>query len=337
MPANTDRALLIGTANGLFRATPANSHFEASLVGLKDCGFIRSPVVVDSSDPSRLYVGATRGGVFMSTDGGSTWRESNKGIIHRDVWCVVQHAGTGTLYAGASPASVYISRDHGESWQECESLGRLPTTKGWTGPQPPHVSRMKWVDVYAGDANLIYGAIEEGWAVRSRDGGESWQQIDTVDHDGHMIAMMRNNPSVVIATTGKGMFRSADGGETWSESNKGLSGRCYTPAHLVLHPKDPAVLLTAVTQVGPGGWAKQDPGTTFCRSGDQGLSWDLLPGGLPHPTPVARSLAVDPSAPETFFAGMLDGSVWMSEDGGESFRSVVEGLPQATSVKVLHR
>jgi len=331
-----DRALLIGTSNGLYRATRKNGGFEASLVGLKDTGFIRSPVVVDSKDPNRMYAGATRGGVFVSEDGGKRWRESNAGIIHRDVWCIVQHAGSGNLYAGASPASVYISKDRGETWQECEALGRLPTTKGWTGPQPPHVSRMKWLDVYIDDPRLIYGAIEEGWAVRSRDGGDSWEQIDSIDHDGHMIAMMRDNPSIVVATTGKGMFRSTDDGKTWAEANRGIEGRCYTPAHLVLHPKEAKVLLTAVTGTGPGGWARQDPDTSFCRSTDQGASWEQLPGGLPHPTPVPRSLAVDPEQPATLFAGMLDGSVWMSEDGGESFRSVLTGLPQATSVKVIH-
>lgn len=334
--AKQDRVLLIGTANGLYRATPHNGSYEASLVGLQDSGFIRSPVVVDSSDPSRLYVGATRGGVFISEDAGKSWRESNRGIIHRDVWCVVQHPGTGALYAGASPASVYVSKDRGESWQECQSLGRLPTTKGWTGPQPPHVSRMKWLDV-SQDGRVIYGAIEEGWAVRSRDGGDTWEQIDTVDHDGHMIAMMRDDPSVVLVATGKGMFRSADAGETWTESNKGIEGRCYTPAHLVLHPRDAGTVMTAVTQVGPGGWARQDPGTAFCRSTDQGQSWETLPGGLPRPTPVPRSLAIDDEAPDTLFAGMLDGSVWISEDAAGSFRPVVQGLPQATSVKVLHR
>lgn len=329
-------ALLVGTANGLYRATRKNGGYEASAVGLKDCGFIRSPVVVDSKDPNRMYVGATRGGVFISDDAGKTWRPSNEGIIHRDVWCIVQHAATGNLYAGASPAGVYISKDRGDTWQECEGLGRLPTTKGWTGPQPPHVSRMKWVDVYPGDPNLIYGAIEEGWAVRSRDGGSSWEQIDTIDHDGHMIAMMRDNPAVIVATTGKGMFRSTDEGQTWAESNKGLGARCYTPAHLVLDPKDPKVLLTAVTGVGPGGWMKQDPETRFCRSTDQGASWEQIAGGLPHPTPVPRSLTVDTENPDTLFAGMLDGSVWMSENGGESFRSVLTGLPQATSVRVIH-
>ena len=116
-------ALLIGTANGLYRATRKNGGYEASAAGLKDCGFIRSPVVVDSKDPNRMYVGATRGGVFVSEDAGKSWRPSNEGIIHRDVWCIVQHAGTGYLYAGASPASVYISKDRGETWQECE-IGR---------------------------------------------------------------------------------------------------------------------------------------------------------------------------------------------------------------------
>ena len=149
---------------------------------------MRARVNLDVSDPDRLYAGTTRGGLLRSQDRGATWTEINNGIVHKDVWSIVQHRGTRTVFAGTCPAAVFWSDDCGDSWHEYEELGQLPTTKGWTGPLPPHVSRMKTLAL-ADDPSYIYGAIEEGWAVRSQDGGETWSQLaDGMDHDGHAIA-----------------------------------------------------------------------------------------------------------------------------------------------------
>jgi photosystem II stability/assembly factor-like uncharacterized protein len=227
----------------------------------------------------------------------------------------------------------------GETWTEFRSLQTLPTTKGWHGPNVPHISRMKSLDVSPAAPETIFGAIEEGWCVVTRDGGASWEQIDTVDHDGHMIRIMSDNPNVIITTTGKGMFRSTDGGHTWAEANEGLEGNVYTPSHLLTDPRDANVLVTAVTGMGPGGFMRgEGPGVSFARSENQGATWDLLPAKIPGKSNlVPRGLASDPEAPDTLFAGMIDGSVWQSDDGGESFRSVIEGLPQVQSILVLHR
>jgi hypothetical protein len=50
-----------------------------------------------------------------------------------------------------------------------------------------------------------------------------------------------------------------------------------------------------------------------------------------------RATAGDPEDPSAFFVGMTDGTVWMSEDGGESFRQILSDLPQATSIRIAHR
>ncbi len=339
MSANGQRILFLGTEDGLYRATPRNGEYDVELVGLKGLGAIRFPVTVDRSDANRMYVGSTRGGVFRSEDGGSSWQARNEGIVHRDVWCMIQHPTTGALYAGASPASVYVSADGAESWQELESLGRLRSTRQWTGPQPPHVSRMKCLAATPADADALYGAIEEGWAVSSHDGGASWEQIDSIDHDGHMIAVMADDPSIVVSTTGKGIFRSCDSGHSWQPTNEGLEGHNYTPAHLVRDAGDSRFLMTAVTMMGPGSFMRPEGvGAAFARSADQGGHWELAPKALPESfVSVPRSLAADPEVPGTYFAGMIDGSVWKSEAHGDSFRPLLQGLPQVTSILVTHR
>jgi photosystem II stability/assembly factor-like uncharacterized protein len=330
----TGSALYIGTANGLYLGEPQGATYEARLLGLEGLGVMRARVTVDAAEPERLYAGTTRGGLLRSEDRGQTWREINQGIVHKDVWSIVQHPTTKTLFAGTSPAAVYWSDDSGESWHEYEELAQLPTTKGWTGPLPPHVSRMKTLAL-ADDPSFIYGAIEEGWAVRSLDGGETWQQLsEGFDHDGHAIALMKANPRTVIATGGKGIYRSEDGGDSWAKVSENLLPYRYTPADIAVHPDNPRVLFTALSTEGPGGWQRGNIGVGYARSEDEGTTWELLPSLAEATRAVPRALVADPSAPDTLYAGMTDGSVWMSQDGGDSFRQILSGLPSVHSLCV---
>jgi photosystem II stability/assembly factor-like uncharacterized protein len=261
----------------------------------------------------------------------------NHGIVYKNIWWISQHPTAKTVWVGTSPADVFRSDDRGESWQECESLHALPTTKQWTGPLPPHVSRMKTLGLDAHDPDAIYGAIEEGWAVRSLDGGRSWDQIsEGMDHDGHWIGVMPDDSSVVIATGGKGVYRSADRGTTWTKCDAGLEGYRYTPAYVVVRPERPRELLTTVTMTGPGGWSRPEGGgLAFARSEDQGSTWDILPEAAPAGfRPVPRGFVGDPDDANTYFAGMTDGSVWMSRDGAEHFEQIVGGLPPVHSLSL---
>lgn len=335
MATRNNRVLYLGTADGLYRAQPEGESYDAEVIAFQGAGSFRAPVVVDCENPEVLYAGTTRVGMFRSPDSGKRWQEINQGITYKNIWSIVQHPRTGTLFVGTSPACAFISGDRGDTWTECDQLETLPTTKGWHGPLPPHVSRLKDISLCAEDPARVYGAIEEGWAIRSLDGGTNWEQIDDgVDHDGHSIKMIAGNPNVVVASTGKGIFRSEDEGNHWSESNDGLAPRCYTPAPLVSHHSRPNVLLTAVTATGPAGWSRPGGGdTAFARSDDQGRTWRVSTQGLPAPcAAVPRGLAVDPDAPDTYVTGMTDGSVWLSDNGGESFRQILGGLPAVMSV-----
>src|SRR5439155_20735659 len=135
----------------------------------------------------------------------------------------------------------------------------------------------------AQDPRLIYGAIEEGWAVRSRDAGQTWDQLaEGMDHDAHTINLMPDNPRAVIATGGKGIYHSTDGGDTWAKREAGLGVHRYTPAHVVVRPDRPSDLLTVVSETGPNGWSRPEgPGVALVRSHDQGLTWERLSGALP--------------------------------------------------------
>src|SRR5437762_569701 len=117
-----ERVIYAGTVDGLYRIEEEDGEFEAQLIGFKGAGVMRAPVTTDLDDPARLYAGTTKAGFFMSEDGGGTWREMNEGIVHKDVWSIVQHPMTKRLWVGTSPAEVFWSDDRGESWHECDQL-----------------------------------------------------------------------------------------------------------------------------------------------------------------------------------------------------------------------
>ncbi len=339
MTKQSERVLYAGTASGLYRIDEEDGEFEASLIGFQGMGGMRAPVITDLDDPHRLYSGTTKAGFFVSEDQGETWNEANQGIVHKDLWSIAQHPDTKRLWIGTSPADIFYSDDRGDTWHECDSLLTLSSTRGWHGPVPPHISRMKCLALDSTDPDKIYGAIEEGWCVRTLDGGATWENLsEGTDHDSHAIYVMPDDPATIISTGGKGVFRSTDRGTTWVQS-KGLEDYLYTPAYVVINPRDPTDLLTTTTAVGPGGWMKSEgPGVAFARSHDQGKSWQVLPESTPAGfRPVPRGLVGDREDMDVCFAGMTDGSVWMSHDGAEHFDQVIGGLPAISSLSIGYR
>jgi photosystem II stability/assembly factor-like uncharacterized protein len=337
MTPGTNRILYVGTEDGLYLAEPGAKEYRSRPLALQGKGALRSPVVIDRDDPRRIYAATGRGGMQRSEDRGQTWREINDGILYKEAWCIVQHPKTAELFVGTGPSSVFKSSDGGDHWGDCERLRDLPETIDWTFPRPPHVSHVKGLALRPDDPLVILGAVEEGWVIRSQDGGKSWQNIkEGVEFDAHSVAVMPDNPEVVIATSGQGVYKSINGGDNFVDSSQGLD--CRYLAQLVFHPAWPRVLYTAAAAVPPPVWGRPPgAGAAGYRGENQGESWQRLSGGLPgHIKAAPRATAGDPEEPNAFFVGMTDGAIWLSEDGGESFRQILGGLPPVSSIRVTH-
>jgi len=332
-----DRILYVGTEDGLYLAEPDGHEYRSHPLALHGKGTLRSPVQIDRDDPRCIYAATSRGGMQRSEDGGQSWREINNGILYKETWCVVQHPKSKELFVGTGPSSVFKSADRGDSWIDCESLRDLPETIDWTFPRPPHVSHVKGLALRPDDPSVIFGAIEEGWVVRSQDGGDSWQNIKAgVEFDAHSVAVMPDNQAVVIATSGQGVYKSTNAGDSFVEASDGLE--CRYMAQLVCHPTRPHVLFTAAAAVPPPFWRRPEGASSaFFRSEDQGESWQRLSGGLPeHFKAAPRATAGDPQDANAFFVGMTDGTIWLSDNGGESFRQILGGLPAVFSIRVAY-
>src|SRR5438067_11620062 len=98
--------LYIGTGRGLFKAEVNGHGYSVTPMGLQDSGGLRCPVIIDKDEPRRLYAATSRQGVYVSEDGGATWRESNNGLDRREVWLLEHHSKTVELWVVAPPAAV---------------------------------------------------------------------------------------------------------------------------------------------------------------------------------------------------------------------------------------
>ena len=324
---DASRVLYVSTQSGLLRGNLNGTLQDLRPLGLERYGRVWS-VVVDHRIPRRLYAGTTRGGVFRSDDAGATWHKKSEGLYYQEVSCMVQHAVTGELYVGTRPASIFKSSDYGESWSNLDGLHTLKEMEHWTFPNAPFFPHVKAIGVSMRNPKLILGAIEEGWLVRSIDGGTTWSNLrDGPEFDSHAVYAMPDDEKVLISTSGKGAYRSEDGGDHFAPANDGLHSRYL--AQLAFHPDAPRVLFTAGAEVPPPRWQRPEGcRSEIYRSENQGRSWQALKGGLPNDIRAApRVVAGDSLSPGWVLVGMQDGDLWLSRDFGESFQCIATGLP----------
>ena len=334
MAAKSNRLIFIGTSDGVFLTRGNGDGYQARPCGLQGRGAVRS-MLADAKNPGRVYATSNKTGFWRSDDAGQTWQEINEGIIYKEAWSLAQDSKTGTLYGGTGPASVFKSFDGGDTWIDCDKLRALPETIDWSFPTPPHVAHVKGLDVCS---NRVLGAVEEGWIVRSMDGGDTWEDIKAGTYfDAHYVVTMPDDPNVVIHSSGGGVFKSRDGGQSFADAMVGIDR--YYMGPVIVHPNQPNVLFTASAAVPPHLWRREPEGAdrAVYRSVNQGDYWKQLFGGLPEVmTQTSRALAFDPDDPDVVLVGTLPkGSVWMTEDGGESFRTILDGLPPVNCLIVV--
>jgi photosystem II stability/assembly factor-like uncharacterized protein len=331
-----DKVLLIGTSSGALRAERHGREYALGSLGIDRYGGVRCPIVVDRGDPDTLYAGTIKAGVLRSRDGGATWRPVNDGLDKTEVWWLAQHPVTGDLWAGVSPAAMYKSTDQGDHWRECEQIQALPRRAEWSFPPPPHIPHVKHIDLRPDDPDDVIAAVEEGWLIRTTDGGATWTNLTNgSEFDSHTAYFAPGSAEVILSTSGSGVYRSEDGGATFVESQAGLDRRYM--AHLALHTARPEVVYTAAAAVPPPGWSRPEGAqSAFYRSDDRGKTWRRLVDGVPERLAAApRAVASDPTEPDTVYVGMTDGTLWVTEDG-RTFAPALE-LAQAavTGVTVL--
>ena len=218
----------------------------------------------------------------------------------------------------------------------------LPALR-WRLIGPNRAGRAWVVAGVPGDPSVYYLGTPAGALWKSTSGGTTWRSIsDTLPVTGiGAVAVAPSDPRIVYVGTGSntlgaGVFRSDDGGATWSHA--GLDDTKYI-AGLLVDPRDPDVVLAAVGSGGNFGsmvFYNNNPSGArgVYRSADAGRTWTHTLA-LDPAAPVV-DLAWDPSAPATVFASVAGteqsapSGVYVSHDEGTTWtRADANGLPRA--------
>jgi photosystem II stability/assembly factor-like uncharacterized protein len=314
----------------LFKSTNAGDTWSAAANrGLPGNASV-SALALDPTMPGTLYA-AGEGPVFKSTDGGGTWNAADTGLDAVFVRALTLAPGAPrALYAGTD-GGVFKSTDGGATWNAPKSgLPRINALA--VDPTAPDT-------IYAatGDCNESDGC--SGGIFKSIDGANTWNATDTGLPSGAVISMLAVDPNTTatlyagtlysgIDHEESGVFKSTDGGGTWVAT--AFHDQQYVTA-LAVDPRAGGILYIGTGSPGPG-WGLFGGGVF--KSTDGGGTWSAANTGLPDSYGV-QALAIDPSTPETLYAGTLVNGVFKSADGGATWGAFNAGVPRPFSASVL--
>ena len=358
--------LSVATRKGLFELSARNgSDWTIDAVH-----FVGEPVTAALHDAaSGRSVAALRMGHFgvklrVSDDRGKTWEEvaspayppKPEGIEDSNSWALDQvwilegfaQQQPGRLWAGTNPGGLFRSDDGGRSWRLIESLWNMPERKEWMGGGYD-VPGIHSICVHPSDPDDIVVGVSCGGAWRTRDGGETWtvgngmratfmppeSQLNPVIQDPHRIVQCNANPNVLWTQHHCGIWKSTDRGANWVQISAARPSSFGFA--VVVHPRlaDTAWFMPLVSD------EKRVPvngQVVATRTIDGGATFDVLHAGLPQRDAydMVYRHGMDISADGSrLAAGSTTGSLWVSDNAGESWQTVGVNLPPIYAVRFM--
>jgi len=303
--------------------------------------------IAEKDGKTTIYVGAATGGVWKSTDGGTTFKAifdkqsvQSIGVItvdpnnHKTIW-----VGTGEPWTRNSTSvgdGIYKSIDGGETWTNMGLPNSERIAKIFVDPRSSDT-------VYACVPGKLWSDSADRGLYKTSDGGKHWNQIlkganlstgcaslsvDSKNADVLFASLwdfrrkgwtFRSGGESATAPSGSGLFRSADGGKSWTEvtdtANKGFPKKPYGRIAVAVAPSNADIVYSFV----------EGTDSALYRSDDGGKTWDKRDKSqmmVWRPFYFAN-LRVDPANPDRLFKPDL--RLIMSLDGGKSFANVGGG------------
>lgn len=287
----------------------------------------------------KLFAGAHwNKGLFVSDDMGRTFRTCINGIKRPHLYALaVQHRGEDTvLFAGTEPSALYRSDDLGESWRELPGIWDVADTDQWKFPPPPHVAHVKHVTWHESNPQRLFVCIEQGALLISDDDGQTWTENrayadpekDMFRHDNHRL-LFRDDPACYFMCGGEGIHYTDDDGKSWRQLTS-RADRIGYPDAMHIDPRDDRVVYVCGPQAGPGIWPKFGTSNpTVLRSRDAGQSWEEVRNGFPADLVgnIEASALHHHGDRISLYLGTASGEVWESDDDGDTWARIIDGLP----------
>ena len=285
-----------------------------------------------AEQPHTFYFGSTGGGVWKTTDAGQSWTNVSDGYFESasmgaldvaDSDPRVIYAGTGSdgLRSNVSAGrGVYKSTDAAKTWRfvGLRDAGQIGAVV--VHPTNPDVA-------FVAAIGNAFAPNRERGVFRTRDGGRTWEKVLYLsDSTGAVdLELKPDDPRTVYATMWRaerkpwtivsggregGVYKSTDGGTSWTKLGGGLPTGLFGKADLAVSPSTPNRVYALV---------EAKPGGGLYRSDDAGATWTLVnttPGLITRPF-YYTNVDADPTDGDVVYVGTE--GFYKSTDGGKSF------------------
>ena len=239
--------------------------------------------------PWEMRSGGPDSGIYKSTDGGANWIQLEKGLpeVLGKAGISVSRANSKVVYANleaeGTSSGVYRSNDSGTSWKQVNK-NRVTVARSWY-----------YMEVFADpqDENRVY--VLNAPALKSIDGGKTFQNMGTPHGDNHHLWIHPYNNQLIINSNDGGANVSLNGGKSWSTQQNQPTSQFYR--------------VIADAQVPYHVYGGQQDNSAIgikSRDSDRGIGWKdwYSVAGC-----ESAFLAFDPENPEVVFGGCYQGII----------------------------
>lgn len=290
--------------------------------------------------PNTFYFGSVGGGLWKTTNIGRTWTPIFDATNVASIGAIgVAPSNPDVLYVGTGEADMrdsiafgdgmYRSADAGRTWRHIGLESTRQIGRVIVHPRDPNI-------VFVAALGHVYGPHPDRGVYRTRDGGATWQKVlfkgdgvGAID-----LAFDPSNPQTVFAALwavrrppwfiyapangpGSGLFKSIDGGTTWSPLTSGLPAEGLGRLGIAIAPSNPKRIYVIADAKEGGLYRSDDGGATFAKtSGDPriwGRGWYFT------------KVAVDPKNPDIVY--VPNTGVYRSTDGGRTWGAPIKASP----------